>query len=45
MLMERRTVEDLEAVLAERLAVIRERRLTGQALLTEQTTRTQRRSA
>jgi hypothetical protein len=27
MLMERRTVEDLEAVLAERLEVIRERRL------------------
>jgi hypothetical protein len=46
MLMERRTVEDLEAVLAERLAVIRERRLTGQALLTEQSpSRTQRRSA
>ena len=46
MLMERRTVEDLEAVLAERLAVIRERRLTGQALLTEQSpSRPQRRSA
>ena len=29
MLMERRTVEDLEAVLAERLEVIRERRITG----------------
>ena len=29
MLMERRTVEDLEAVLAERLQVIRERRITG----------------
>src|SRR5260370_25270177 len=29
MLMERRTVEDLEAVLAERLEVIRERRVTG----------------
>jgi hypothetical protein len=28
MLMERRTVEDLEAVLAERLEVIRERRST-----------------
>jgi hypothetical protein len=28
MLMERRTVEDLEAVLAERLEVIRERRVT-----------------
>jgi len=27
MLMERRTVEDLEAVLAERLEVVRERRL------------------
>jgi hypothetical protein len=27
MLMERRTLEDLEAVLAERLAVIRERRM------------------
>ncbi len=28
MLMERRTVEDLEAVLAERLEIIRERRIT-----------------
>jgi RNA polymerase-binding protein len=46
MLMERRTVEDLEAVLAERLAVIRERRLTGQALLTDDTAgRPHRRSA
>jgi hypothetical protein len=44
MLMERRTVEDLEAVLAERLQVIRERRGTdpGQDL---GTSRTQRRSA
>jgi hypothetical protein len=33
MLMERRTVEDLEAVLAERLEVIRERRaLEGRAI-------------
>ncbi|HEX6524213.1 MAG TPA: RNA polymerase-binding protein RbpA [Streptosporangiaceae bacterium] len=47
MLMERRTVEDLEAVLAERLAVIRERRLTGQALLTDDgaSPRNHRRSA
>jgi thioesterase domain-containing protein len=30
MLMERRTVEDLEAVLAERLEVIKERRSGGQ---------------
>jgi hypothetical protein len=30
MLMERRTVEDLEAVLAERLEIIRERRGSGQ---------------
>jgi hypothetical protein len=44
MLMERRTVEDLEAVLAERLQVIRERRGTdrGQDVSTQ---RTQRRSA
>jgi hypothetical protein len=44
MLMERRTVEDLEAVLAERLEVIRERRSTerGQDLGTG---RTHRRSA
>jgi hypothetical protein len=40
MLMERRTVEDLEAVLAERLEVIRERRSTEQ-----DTTRSHRRSA
>lgn len=32
MLMERRTTEDLEAVLAERLAVIRDRRATGEDL-------------
>src|SRR5271156_2351487 len=30
MLMERRSIEDLEAVLAERLAIIRERRATGE---------------
>jgi hypothetical protein len=44
MLMERRTVEDLEAVLAERLQVIRERRGTdrGQDVTNH---RTQRRSA
>jgi hypothetical protein len=35
MLMERRTIEDLEAVLAERLAVIRERRSLGQAMADE----------
>jgi hypothetical protein len=44
MLLERRTVEDLEAVLAERLQVIRERRGTdrGEDL---GTSRTHRRSA
>jgi hypothetical protein len=42
MLMERRTVEDLEAVLAERLAVMRERRSREQAVLQAQQ---QRRSA
>ena len=42
--MERRTVEDLEAVLAERLEVIRERRSTerGENLASD---RTHRRSA
>jgi hypothetical protein len=42
MLMERRTVEDLEAVLAERLAVMRERRAREQAVMEAQQ---QRRSA
>jgi RNA polymerase-binding protein len=42
MLMERRTVEDLEAVLAERLEVIRERRSTDRA---HDTSRPHRRSA
>jgi hypothetical protein len=44
MLMERRTVEDLEAVLAERLEIIRERRVTerGENL---GGSRTERRSA
>ena len=40
--MERRTVEDLEAVLAERLEVIRERRSTDRA---PDTSRPHRRSA
>jgi hypothetical protein len=44
MLMERRTVEDLEAVLAERLEVIRERRSTGRGDDLG-SSRTQRRSA
>jgi hypothetical protein len=39
--MERRTVEDLEAVLAERLEVIRERRSSDR----DQDTRSHRRSA
>jgi hypothetical protein len=43
MLMERRTVEDLEAVLAERLAIIRERRATGEDVTSGRTA--QRRSA
>jgi hypothetical protein len=42
MLMERRTVEDLEAVLAERLEVIRERRSTDRD---QGTSRPHRRSA
>jgi hypothetical protein len=42
MLMERRTVEDLEAVLAERLEVIRERRSTDRD---HDTNRPHRRSA
>jgi hypothetical protein len=44
MLLERRTVEDLEAVLAERLQVIRERRGTGRGE-DAGTNRTHRRSA
>jgi hypothetical protein len=44
MLMERRTVEDLEAVLAERLEVIRERRAM-EARAMEESARHQRRSA
>jgi hypothetical protein len=44
MLMERRTVEDLEAVLAERLEVIRERRVTERRDDLG-SSRTQRRSA
>jgi hypothetical protein len=36
MLLERRTVEDLEAVLAERLAVMRERRAKENAILERQ---------
>jgi hypothetical protein len=44
MLMERRTVEDLEAVLAERLEVIRERRAM-EARAMEESARRQRRSA
>ena len=45
--MERRSIEDLEAVLAERLAIIRERRSLGQAMADEHSTsaRPQRRSA
>jgi hypothetical protein len=42
MLMERRTVEDLEAVLAERLEVIRERRSSDRG---QDTSRPHRRSA
>jgi hypothetical protein len=44
MLLERRTVEDLEAVLAERLQVIRERRGTDRSQDLG-TNRTHRRSA
>lgn len=44
MLMERRTVEDLEAVLAERLQVIRERR-AAETRVMEESLRQQRRSA
>jgi hypothetical protein len=43
MLMERRTVEDLEAVLAERLEIIRERRTSERR--DDLGTRTERRSA
>ena len=45
MLMERRTVEDLEAVLAERLAVVRERRATEARAIADATKHIQRRSA
>jgi hypothetical protein len=47
MLMERRTVEDLEAVLAERLEIIRERRVTGtiDTRSSSRNSRTERRSA
>jgi hypothetical protein len=45
MLMERRTVEDLEAVLAERLQVIRERRALEARALEESARRAHRRSA
>jgi hypothetical protein len=45
MLMERRTVEDLEAVLAERLEVIRERRAMEARAMEESARHTQRRSA
>jgi hypothetical protein len=45
MLMERRTVEDLEAVLAERLEVIRERRGSSDRNTDLGTSRSHRRSA
>jgi len=45
MLMERRTVEDLEAVLAERLEVIRERRAMEGRVIADAADRAQRRSA
>jgi hypothetical protein len=45
MLMERRTVEDLEAVLAERLEVVRERRAMEARAVADATKHIQRRSA
>ena len=45
MLMERRTVEDLEAVLAERLEIIRERRAMEGRVIADAADRAQRRSA
>jgi hypothetical protein len=45
MLMERRSVEDLEAVLAERLEVIRERRAMESRAIAEAASRAERRSA
>ena len=45
MLMERRSVEDLEAVLAERLEVIRERRALESRAIAEAANRAERRSA
>ena len=45
MLMERRSVEDLEAVLAERLEVIRERRAMESRAIAEAANRAERRSA
>ena len=45
MLMERRTVEDLEAVLAERLEVIRERRAMEGRAIAEAANHAERRSA
>jgi hypothetical protein len=45
MLMERRTVEDLEAVLAERLEVIRERRAMEGRAIAEAANQAERRSA
>jgi len=43
MLMERRTVEDLEAVLAERLEVIRERRAADARAIADVTNHIQQR--
>jgi hypothetical protein len=45
MLLERRTVEDLEAVLAERLEVIRERRALEARTVEESARQAHRRSA
>jgi hypothetical protein len=45
MLMERRTVEDLEAVLAERLEVVRERRAKEARAIADVTNHIQRKSA
>jgi hypothetical protein len=45
MLMERRTVEDLEAVLAERLEVIREQRAAETRVMEDSLRHQQRRSA
>jgi len=45
MLMERRTVEDLEAVLAERLEVVRERRAKEARAIADVANHVQRKSA